>query len=56
MTRLEIQAVTKEYGCTVYATITVSEDYTMSEVVRAVKSKGFKAFRIISTMKRFVEI
>lgn len=55
MTTLNIQAIT-DMGCTVYASIKVSEDYTMNEVVKAVKNRGFKAFRIVETMKRFVEI
>lgn len=56
MKQLEIQAVTKEYGCIVYTTITVSEDYTMNEVVEAVRFNGYKAFRIVETMKRFVNV
>lgn len=56
MTNIEIQAITAEFGCTVYATITVSEDYTMNEIVKAVRNRGYKAFRIINTMKRFVEV
>lgn len=56
MTELLIQAITKEYGCIVYATLIVSEDYTMNEVVRTVRDYGYKAFRIIDTMKRFVEV
>ena len=55
MTTLNIQAIT-DMGCAVYASIKVSEDYTMNEVVKAVKNRGFKAFRIVETMKRFVEI
>lgn len=55
MTRLNIQAVT-EMGCTVYATITVSEDYTMNEVVKTVKENRYTAFRITNTMKRFVNV
>ena len=42
-----------EMGCCVYTTITVSEDYTMNEVVREVKRLGYKAF-CIENMKRFV--
>jgi len=55
MTTLNIQAVTN-MGCVVYAKIEVSEDYTMSEVVRTVKARGFTHFRLTDTMKRFVEI
>lgn len=56
MTNLNIQAITNEYGCVVYTTIKVSNDYTMNEVVRTVKENGYKAFRIIDTMKRFVNV
>lgn len=56
MTNLYIQAITSEYGSTVYATIKVSNDYTMSEVVKTVKENGYKAFRLVDTMKRFVEV
>lgn len=42
-----------EMGCSVYATITVYEDYTMNEVVREVKRLGYKAF-CVAPMKRFV--
>lgn len=52
---LRIQAIT-EMGCTVYTSIKVSEDYTMNEVVREVKRNGYKMFRLIETMKKFVEI
>lgn len=55
MTILNIQAIT-EMGCVVYASIQVSDDYTMNEVVTAVKNRRFKAFRLIDTMKRFVEV
>ena len=55
MTKLNIQAIT-EMGATVYTTITVSEEYTMNEVVRTIKANGYKAFRLTDTMKRFVTI
>lgn len=54
MTHIMIQAIT-EMGCVVYASIRVSEDYTMNEVVRKVKDNGYKAFRT-ETMRKFVEI
>lgn len=52
---LKIQAVT-EMGCTVYTTIKVSEDYTMNEVVKAVKNQRYVMFRLVETMNRFVKI
>ena len=55
MTTLNIQAIT-ELGCCVYATIKVSEDYTMNEVVIEVKRLRYTHFRLINTMKRFVKI
>lgn len=55
MKTLEIQAIT-EMGACVYASIKVSEDYTMNEIVRAVKNRGFKEFRLLETMKRFVKV
>ena len=55
MIKLNIQAIT-EMGCVVYASINVSENYTMNEVVPAVRNQGYKSFRLIDTMKRFVEI
>ena len=54
MTTLEIQAITG-MGCVVYANIKVSEDYTMNEVVKAVRGQGYKAFRL-NSMKVFVNI
>lgn len=56
MTKLNIQAVTKEYGSVVYTSITIPEDYTMNMVVDEVKRLGYKAFRLIDTMKVFVEV
>lgn len=55
MTTLKIQAIT-EMGCCVYASIKVSEDYTMNEVVREVKRLGYIKFRLIDTMKSFAEV
>lgn len=55
MTTLRIQATT-EMGCTVYASIRVSEDYAMNEVVSAVKRNGYTAFRLVESMKRFVKV
>lgn len=55
MKEIIIQAIT-EMGCCVYTEIKVSEDYTMNEVVKAVKDRGYKQFRLVETMKRFVEV
>ena len=56
MTTLNIQAITKVYGCVVYTNIKVRDDYTMNEVVTAVRNRGYRAFRLVDTMKRFVEV
>ena len=55
MKKLNIQAIT-EMGAIVYASIKVSEDYTMHEVVEAVKSNGYTAFRLVNTMRKFVTV
>ena len=55
MKKIDIQAIT-EMGCCVYKSIKVSEDYTMNEVVREIKRLGYKAFRIIETGMRFVNV
>lgn len=53
---LDILGVTKEYGCVVYTAIFVCEDYTMNEVVSEVRRRGFKAFCLLGTMKRLVNV
>lgn len=55
MTKLYIQAIT-ELGACVYTEITVPEDYTMNMVVATIRSRRFKAFRLLDTMKRFVYV
>lgn len=55
MTTLNIQAVTTEMGCVVYSTIKVPEDYTMNDVVRAVRNAGYSMFRL-DTMKIFARV
>lgn len=55
MTKLYIQAIT-EMGCCVYTEINLPEDYTMNMVVEEVKRCGYKQFRIVDTMKRFVSV
>lgn len=56
MKKINIQAITKEYGCVVYTSITLPEDYTMNMVVNEVKRLGYKAFRLLDTMKVFVNV
>ncbi len=55
MKTLDISAIT-QMGCVVYASIKVPEDYTMNQVVQAVKQAGYKEFRLVDTMKRFVKV
>lgn len=55
MKTLDIQAITR-MGCVVYASIEVPEDYTMNQVVNEVKRAGYKEFRLVDTMKRFVKV
>lgn len=56
MIKLSIQAITGEYGCCVYTELNLKEDYTMNQVIQEVKRLGYKAFRIIETGMKFVEI
>ena len=45
-----------EMGCFIKnAMVVVPEDYTMNQLVKAIKENGYKAF-MLDTMKRFVEI
>ena len=55
MTTLNVAVIT-EMGSHIYTTITVSEDYTMNEVVREIKRLGYVSFRLIDTMKRYAEV
>lgn len=53
--KLSMQGIT-DFGSCVYFEIKVSEDYTMNEVVREVKRRGYKQFRVVDTMKRFAAV
>lgn len=55
MTKLAVQAIT-EMGACVYTEIKVSNDYTMNEVVRAIKAERYTMFRLVDTMKKFVAV
>ena len=45
-----------EMGCVIKnAMVVVSEDYTMNQMVKAIKENGYKMFKLDS-MKRFVEV
>ena len=56
MTSLDVQVVFGEYDCVAYASILLPEDYTMNQVVEAVRLANYKKFRIVDTMKRFVTV
>lgn len=56
MTTLYMQVIFGEYDCSAYVTISVPEDYTMNQVVEAVRTNRYKKFRIVDTMKVFVEV
>lgn len=55
MTELNI-AVETETGCHIYTTITVSNDYTMNEVVKEVSERGYVRFRLVDTMKGYAKV
>lgn len=42
--------------CTEHIEINVSDDYTMDEVVREIKRRGYTSFRLVDTMKRFAKV
>ena len=50
---LEMQGI-DEMGICAYFSIKVNEDYTMRQLVDAVISRGYVKFRIVNTMKVFV--
>lgn len=58
MKKIYFNGETKEYGCYIQgASVTVSDDYTMSEVVRAIKNAGYKTFILIeSNMKVMAKV
>ena len=55
MTKLGVAVIT-EMGSSIYTTITVSEDYTMNEVVKENKRLGYVSFRLLETMKCYVRV
>lgn len=52
---LELQGI-DEMGCCSYFSITISENYTMWQLVDKVISRGYVKFRIINTMKCFANV
>ena len=55
MMKVKFYGITKEYGCGVYASVILPEDYTMNQLVQAIKAAGYSAFRT-ETMKVLVDI
>lgn len=55
MRKVRFYGITKDYGCGVYASVILPEDYTMNQLVQAIKTAGYIAFRT-ETMKILVEI
>ena len=55
MIEVYVQAIT-EMGCVVYTEVRVPEDYTMNQMVNEIKRLGFKQFRIVETMNKFVKV
>lgn len=53
MRDLDIQAITK-LGSVFYTSIQVREDYSMNEVVKTIKERGYVAFRILENKMKFV--
>lgn len=56
MVELNLQVIFGEYDCVAYTSIKLPEDYTMNQVVQAVKDRDFKKFRIVDTMKTFATV
>ena len=56
MKKVYFDGVTDKYGAYVQgACVTVSDDYTMTELVRAIKAAGYKAF-MTSNMSRLAKV
>lgn len=55
MTRIYFDGIT-EMGCVIKdAMVVVNEDYTMTQLVNAIKANGYKMFKL-NTMKIFVAV
>lgn len=54
---LNLQVIFGKYDCCAYTSITLPEDYTMNQVIQAVKDRNYKKFRIVDNPKmKFVTI
>lgn len=52
MKKVYFMGITNMGCCIMNACVTVSNDYTMTELVRAIKNADYKAFKL-NTMSRF---
>lgn len=55
MINVNFAGITKEYGCCVYTSVKMPEEYTMNQLVEAIKFLGYSMFKT-ETMKVFVKI
>lgn len=57
MTNIQV-AISTANGLHFYDEITVSEDYTMNEVIKAIKNRceDAKSFRLVDSMKGYAEV
>ena len=56
MKKVYFDGITSEYGCYIQnACVEAPEDYTMNQLVSAIKDNGYQAFKL-SSMKVFAEV
>lgn len=55
MTKVYFNGITEMGSCITNAMVVVPEDYTMSEIVRAIKANGYRYF-LLEGMRRYAEV
>ncbi len=56
MTRVYFDGITAEYGCNVQgAMVVVNDDWTMTELVNAIRESGYCMF-MLNSMRRYAEV
>lgn len=55
MTILDVAGIT-ESGAHIYTSISVSEDYSETEVVKEIKRLDFVSFRLVDTMRGYAVV
>lgn len=56
MKKVYFDGITGEYGCCIKdAMVTLNDDYTMNQLVNAIKDAGYQMFKL-PTMHRFCKI